>query len=62
MLFLFPFFTALLEAQVLNVDRITQTDSISSKWAGFTDVSLSSYKLKNNVLDVNAKFEFNHFF
>jgi hypothetical protein len=60
--FFFLFFTALLEAQILNVDRITQTDSITSKWAGFTDVSFSSDKLKNNVLDGSAKFELNHFF
>lgn len=60
--FFFLFFTALLEAQILNVDRITQNDSITSKWAGFTDVSFSSDKLKNNVLDGSAKFELNHFF
>ena len=60
--FFFLFFSALLEAQILNVDRITQTDSITSKWAGFTDVSFSSDKLKNNVLDGSTKFELNHFF
>jgi len=60
--FFFLFFTALLEAQVLNVDRITKSDSITSKWAVFTDVSFSSDKLKNNVLDGNTKFELNYVF
>ena len=58
----FTLFSSPLFSQILYVDRITQTDSITSKWAGFTDVSFSSDKLKNNVLDGSTKFELNHFF
>lgn len=58
----FLFIVLPIHSQILNVDRITIADSISSKWVGFTDISFSSDKLKKNVLDGSTKFELNHFF
>lgn len=50
-----------IHSQILNVDRISENDSVFKKWTGYTDLSFSSDKLKKNVLDGSTKFELNHF-
>lgn len=49
-------------AQVLSIDREIQSDSIKNKWLHSVDFSLSSDKLKKNLLDVNSRIETTRFF
>jgi hypothetical protein len=43
-------------AQVLNIDREIESDSIKNKWLHSVDFSLSSDKLKKNLLDKSLCF------
>ena len=48
--------------QILNIDRITPPDTIYKKWVTVVNLSLSSDKLKKNLLDISSKVEINRFF
>ncbi len=48
-------------AQVLNVDREIEIDSLPKKWKGYIDLSASSDKQQNNVLDISNQIEVNRF-
>lgn len=49
-------------SQILDIDRVTATDSTYKKWVNVVNFSLSSDKLKKNLLDVSSKIEINRFF
>lgn len=61
-LIFFLFITANINSQVLNIDRETDEDTVFKKWVRVADLSLSSDKLKQNLLDLSAKIEFDRFF
>lgn len=49
-------------SQILDIDRVTAADSTYKKWVNVVNFSLSSDKLKKNLLDVSSKIEINRFF
>ena len=53
----FMTFTFLSNAQVLNIDREVQNDSLSKKWKSSVSVSFSSDKLKKSLADVSSRLE-----
>ena len=49
-------------SQILDIDRVTAADSTYKKWVNVIKLSVSSDKLKKNLLDVSSKIEINRFF
>ncbi len=58
----FMTFTFLSNAQVLNIDREVQNDSLSKNWQSSVSISFSSDKLKNSLADVSSRLETAKFF
>jgi hypothetical protein len=57
----FCLFPAVLYSQVLNIDREGVENEQKKKWVFFTDLSFSSDKNKDNLLDVSSKIEIANF-
>jgi hypothetical protein len=49
-------------AQVVNIDREAREDTVHHRWGAFANVSLSSDKQKNNLLDVSGNIEVDRYF
>jgi len=49
-------------SQILDIDRVTAKDSMQHKWNRVVNLSFSSDKLKQNLLDVSSKIEIDRFF
>ena len=49
-------------AQVVNVDREAREDTQHHRWGAFVNLSVSSDKQKNNVLDLSGNVELNRYF
>lgn len=58
----FMTFTFLSNAQVLNIDREVQNDSLSKNWQSSVSISFSSDKLKKSLADVSSRLETAKFF
>jgi len=61
-LILFLFLAASANSQILNIDRENEEDTTFKKWVRVVDFSLSSDKLKKNLVDMDAKAELDRFF
>ena len=57
MILMFVFNQHSTTAQVLNIDRETNTDSIQKKWEIVSGITFSADKQKKNIVDLNSNFE-----
>lgn len=55
------FHSFITHSQVLNIDRVTETDSISKKIRAYTTLSFSNEKQKKALIDFTNKTELNYF-
>lgn len=47
--------------QILNADRLISDDTIFKRWKGFADISFSTDKIKNSLLDGSSRIEMNRY-